>query len=153
MASEEKSLPELERTLEDLLRQKSKFMVVEGEYETGEANHIQNRLAAEINTRVKKHRTKIGILKKEEEEKNALHPRVMVRAPKTTFDKLPSVVELKGYYDQTLRFFRHLKDLLPDKERNEKLRFSFKNLKMILDFTHTKIDERAFEMLLAVIKT
>ena len=78
----------------------------------------------------------------------------MAKVPElqTTFDKLPSVVELKKYYNENLKNSQHLKDLLDDAGRNSLLRLNSKKLKLILDMTHTKIDGRAFEMLQSVAK-
>ena len=55
-----------------------------------------------------------------------------------TFDKIPSIMKLKEYYDNTLSK-KHLKELLNDNERNDKLRAELGD-DIILDFTHSKID-------------
>jgi glucose-6-phosphate isomerase len=74
----------------------------------------------------------------------------------TTFDKLPSVVALKKHYDEVLSK-THLRDLLNDAVRNDKLKFRFESQWKSadgcwLDFTHTKIDEEGLKLLLDVAK-
>ena len=62
----------------------------------------------------------------------------------TTFDKLQSVIDLVNHY-QTETSKTHLRELLNNEQRNEKLRASLhndqENSDVILDLTHVKIDE------------
>jgi glucose-6-phosphate isomerase len=62
-----------------------------------------------------------------------------------TFDKLPSIQDLVNHY-KTTTSKTHLRDLLNDRVRNEHLRASFeaKDSEIILDLTHTKIDQEGF---------
>ena len=75
----------------------------------------------------------------------------MVESKSTiTFDKVASIVALKKHYDEVTSK-THLRDLLQDEERNNKLRFLMgKNTHM--DFTHTKIDSKGLDLLLEVAK-
>ena len=102
---------------------------------------------AGLNKEIKTFRAELGKHKDREEEKSALYARAVAPESKTTFDKLPSVIALKKYYNDNLKTSAHLKDLLNDVERNKELRFEFEKLKLHLDLTHTKIDETAFAML------
>ena len=67
--------------------------------------------------------------------------------PNVTFDKLPTVKELKDYYDTELNPSNKIKDLLADTERNENMRVNCEEGNFIFDFTHTKLDEKSFELL------
>lgn len=62
-----------------------------------------------------------------------------------TFDKLDSVQALKAYYDSEI-IKTHLKELLSKGERNSAMTSSLDD-QIILDFTHTKLDCKAFELL------
>ena len=106
-----------------------------------------DEVEAGLNKEIKNLRAELGKQKDREEEKSALYPRVVAPESKTTFDKHPSVIELKKYYNERLKTSRHLKDLLNDVERNKELRFEFEKLKLHLDLTHTKIDETALALL------
>ena len=65
-----------------------------------------------------------------------------------TFDELPSVKALKEHFDNITNK-KHLRDLLNQESRNQKLRVEHED-KFIADFTHAKIDEEGFAKLLAV---
>jgi hypothetical protein len=67
----------------------------------------------------------------------------------STFDKLPSVVALKQYYETELSK-THLKTLLQDSARNESLRTECAEGSFIMDCTHTKLDAKGMELLSAV---
>jgi len=73
----------------------------------------------------------------------------MVDSTAPTFDKLASVVALKKHYDDVTSKL-HLKDLLDDELRNEKLRVRAFDKKAILDFTHVKIDQTGYDLLMNV---
>ena len=66
----------------------------------------------------------------------------------TTFDQLPSVVALKEHFNKVTAN-QHLRTLLNQESRNEKLRVEHSD-KFIADFTHAKIDEEGFTKLLKV---
>ncbi len=69
----------------------------------------------------------------------------MVESAQKTFDKLESVETLKAHY--ALHTSKtHLKDLLNDEERNNKLRTQVGD-DIFFDFTHTKIDSLGFDLL------
>ena len=55
-----------------------------------------------------------------------------------TFDHLKSVGMFKDHYENVTKH-KHLRELLQDTERNEKLMVNY-NDSIVLDFTHTKID-------------
>jgi glucose-6-phosphate isomerase len=67
-----------------------------------------------------------------------------------TFDKLPSVIDLKTHYE-TVTKSKHLRDMLNDEFRNSQLKLKF-GYEVILDLTHTKIDTKGIELLLEVAK-
>ena len=67
----------------------------------------------------------------------------------STYDQLQSVQALKAYYDNELQS-KHLKDLLQDSARNSSLSTDFSGGNLILDCTHTKLDQKALELLEAV---
>mmetsp|Transcript_10026 Transcript_10026/g.16857 ORF Transcript_10026/g.16857 Transcript_10026/m.16857 type:complete len:365 (-) Transcript_10026:668-1762(-) len=68
-----------------------------------------------------------------------------------TFDKLQSVQQLKSYYSEQLTQ-THLKTLLQDAKRNEGLVSECESGKFVLDYTHTKLDEKAMALLEEVAK-
>ena len=73
----------------------------------------------------------------------------MVESSKTgTFDQLPSVVALKEHFNKVTEKL-HLRELLNQESRNEKLRIEHSD-KFIADFTHVKIDEEGFSKLIKV---
>lgn len=67
----------------------------------------------------------------------------------STFDKLPSVVALKQYYETELSK-THLKTLLTDPIRNDSLRTECTSGSFIMDCTHTKLDAKGMDLLKAV---
>ena len=67
-----------------------------------------------------------------------------------TFDKLPAIVALKKHYDEVTSK-TPLKDLLQDEERNRRLTVKFD--KMMLDYTHTKIDSKGLDLLVKVARS
>lgn len=72
----------------------------------------------------------------------------------STFDKLPSVDSLVNHYKQETSK-THLRDLLQLESRNQSLRATLKNEgarsdSIILDLTHSKIDESGYQALLKV---
>ena len=50
---------------------------------------------------------------------------------------------MKEYYEESLSK-EHLKELLQDKERNEKMAIDFDNI--LFDFSHEKLDEKMLGM-------
>ena len=67
----------------------------------------------------------------------------------TTYNQLQSVQALQAYYDNDLKP-KHLKELLSDASRNSALSTDFSGGNLILDCTHTKLDQKALELLDAV---
>lgn len=67
----------------------------------------------------------------------------------STFEKLPSVVELQDYYNSNITK-THLKELLADPARNAGLRTDFAEGGVVMDCTHEKIDLNALNSLKAV---
>ena len=65
-----------------------------------------------------------------------------------TFDQMPSVVALKQHFE-TVTKGKHLRELLQDTERNESLLLKYED-KIMLDFSHTKIDAEGLRLLSAV---
>ena len=64
----------------------------------------------------------------------------------TTFDKLESVKTLKSYYDETISS-QHLKNLLADEERNKGLLVDSDSTNLIMDATHTKLDQHSLQLI------
>lgn len=64
----------------------------------------------------------------------------------STFDQVASVKALKQHYDTNLRPL-HLKNMLQDQDRNAKLVHSDSTAKIVLDYTHTKIDAATMDLL------
>ena len=69
-------------------------------------------------------------------------------ASSSTFDRLASVQALKNHFDHATNQ-THLRELLAQDTRNQKLRAQFVE-DFVLDFTHAKIDAEGFNLLLKV---
>jgi len=67
----------------------------------------------------------------------------------STYDSLASFKAVKEYYDGDLSK-KHLKTLLTDSARNDSLRVNHGNV--IFDFTHSKLDAKALELMIAFAK-
>ena len=69
----------------------------------------------------------------------------------TTYNQLQSVQALQAYYDNELRS-KHLRDMLSDATRNASLTTDFSGGDLIMDTTHTKLDQKALDLLNDVAK-
>ena len=116
----------------------------EGKFFPRVPGHIP-KTEKEVNKEIKTWRSEIGFQTELWEAKNAYHVRATAQFPRCTFDRLPPAIVLQKYYREEIKQKQPLKDLLANEDRNSRLRFNFDKLGLIVDLTHTKVDEFAWE--------